>query len=49
MEQMARNVARALDLPTADVGIKAGTNEKMGFVGRGEGIAVQAIALIEAV
>jgi 2-C-methyl-D-erythritol 2,4-cyclodiphosphate synthase len=44
---MAQNIAKALDIPVEDVSIKAGTNEKMGFVGRGEGIAVQAVALIE--
>ena len=48
MPGMAANIARVLDLSPEDVGIKAGTNEKMGFVGRGEGIAVQAIALLEA-
>ena len=45
---MASNIARALGLSPAEVSIKAGTNEKMGFVGRGEGIAVEAIALLEA-
>jgi 2-C-methyl-D-erythritol 2,4-cyclodiphosphate synthase len=49
MDKMARNLARTLELQAADVSIKAGTNEKMGFVGRGEGIAVQAIALLEAI
>jgi 2-C-methyl-D-erythritol 2,4-cyclodiphosphate synthase len=44
---MIQNIARTLAIPPADVSIKAGTNEKMGFVGRGEGIAVQAVALIE--
>lgn len=47
MPRMAGNVARILALRPEDVSIKAGTNEKMGFVGRGEGIAVQAIALLE--
>jgi 2-C-methyl-D-erythritol 2,4-cyclodiphosphate synthase len=46
-EYIAQNIAKALDIPLADVSIKAGTNEKMGFVGRGEGIAAQAVALIE--
>jgi 2-C-methyl-D-erythritol 2,4-cyclodiphosphate synthase len=46
-EYMIQNIARALDIPPSEVSIKAGTNEKMGFVGRGEGIAVQAVALIE--
>jgi 2-C-methyl-D-erythritol 2,4-cyclodiphosphate synthase len=44
---MIQNIARTLGVSPADVSIKAGTNEKMGFVGRGEGIAVQAVALIE--
>jgi 2-C-methyl-D-erythritol 2,4-cyclodiphosphate synthase len=44
---MVQNVAQALGIPLTDISIKAGTNEKLGFVGRGEGIAVQAVALIE--
>jgi 2-C-methyl-D-erythritol 2,4-cyclodiphosphate synthase len=44
---MAANLAAGLGIEIADVGIQAGTAEKMGFVGRGEGIAVQAVALIE--
>jgi 2-C-methyl-D-erythritol 2,4-cyclodiphosphate synthase len=49
MPRMAANIARTLAVQPGDVSIKAGTNEKMGFVGRGEGIAVQAVALIESV
>ncbi len=41
---MAANIARILNIPETAVNIKAKTNEGMGFVGRGEGIAVQAIA-----
>jgi 2-C-methyl-D-erythritol 2,4-cyclodiphosphate synthase len=47
MALMAQNVARALAVQPGDISIKAGTNEKLGFVGRGEGIAVQAVALLE--
>jgi 2-C-methyl-D-erythritol 2,4-cyclodiphosphate synthase len=47
MPRMAQNIARALAVQPEDVSIKAGTNEKLGFIGRGEGIAVQAIALLE--
>jgi 2-C-methyl-D-erythritol 2,4-cyclodiphosphate synthase len=45
--QITRNLAEALGVSPEDIGIKAGTGEKLGFVGRGEGIAVQAVALIE--
>jgi 2-C-methyl-D-erythritol 2,4-cyclodiphosphate synthase len=44
---MAGNIARVLGLAPTDISIKASTNEKLGFVGRGEGIAVQAVALLE--
>jgi 2-C-methyl-D-erythritol 2,4-cyclodiphosphate synthase len=47
MESMAANIARTLSLAPGDVNIKAGTNEKMGFIGRGEGIAAEAVALLE--
>jgi 2-C-methyl-D-erythritol 2,4-cyclodiphosphate synthase len=41
---MAANIARILNIPEPVVNIKAKTNEGMGFVGRGEGIAVLAVA-----
>ena len=47
MKTMAANIALILALTPSDVSIKAGTNEKMGFVGRGEGIAAEAVALLE--
>jgi 2-C-methyl-D-erythritol 2,4-cyclodiphosphate synthase len=47
MPRMARNIAAALNIPESDVSVKAGTNEKMGFVGRGEGIAAEAVVLLE--
>ena len=47
LPRMAQNIARALAVQAEDISIKAGTNEKMGFIGRGEGIAVQAVALLE--
>jgi 2-C-methyl-D-erythritol 2,4-cyclodiphosphate synthase len=43
---MTENVATDLEVATAQVNVKAKTNEKMGFLGREEGIAVEAVALI---
>lgn len=47
-DSMRENIARSLDIPAALVNIKAKTNEGMGFVGRGEGVAVFATATIAA-
>lgn len=44
---MKSNIALALGISTRRVGIKATTNEGMGFVGRQEGIAAMAVASIE--
>ncbi len=43
---MRENIAADLGIPVGDVNIKAKTTEQLGFVGRGEGIAAEAIALI---
>ena len=43
---MKENIAQALGLPVARIGIKATTNETMGFVGRKEGIAALASASV---
>ena len=43
---MAANIAADLDVPQGDVSIKAKTTEKLGFTGRGEGIAAEAVVLI---
>jgi len=43
---MIKNIATALDVPEEIVNIKAKTNEGMGFIGRGEGVAVFAIATV---
>ena len=45
--RMIGNIAADLGVAPALVNIKASTTEEMGFVGRREGIAAQAIALIE--
>ena len=44
--QMVANIAADLGIDASRVNIKAKTNEKMGFIGREEGIAAQAVALI---
>jgi 2-C-methyl-D-erythritol 2,4-cyclodiphosphate synthase len=46
-EAMRGRIAAALGIPAARVGIKATTNETMGFVGRREGIAAMAVAQVE--
>ena len=43
---MAANIAADLAMPVADVNIKGKTTEKLGFTGRGEGIAAQVVALL---
>jgi 2-C-methyl-D-erythritol 4-phosphate cytidylyltransferase/2-C-methyl-D-erythritol 2,4-cyclodiphosphate synthase len=44
---MRQRLAQILDLPLDRVSVKATTTEGMGFTGRGEGLAAQAIAVIE--
>jgi 2-C-methyl-D-erythritol 2,4-cyclodiphosphate synthase len=43
---MTANIAADLDVPTTQINIKAKTNEKLGYLGREEGIAAEAVALI---
>jgi 2-C-methyl-D-erythritol 2,4-cyclodiphosphate synthase len=47
MEQMRLNIATALGIPMARVGVKATTNEHLGFLGREEGIAAMAVAGVD--
>jgi len=46
-QQMGERVAQLLGLPRDAVNVKATTTEKLGFTGRGEGLAAQAVVLIQ--
>jgi len=47
IEAMKKNIAEALGIPVRNVGIKATTNEGIGFVGREEGLAAMAVASVD--
>lgn len=46
--KMQETIAKILDIDINDISIKATTSEKMGFVGRQEGMSASAVALIQA-
>ncbi len=45
---MAANLAADLGVPAGRINVKATTTERLGFIGRGEGLAAQAAVLLEA-
>ncbi len=46
IEEMGEVIAKACEIDTSHINIKATTTEKMGFAGRGEGISCHAVALL---
>lgn len=45
-ESIRASIAAILDLPASRISVKATTTERLGFTGRGEGMAAQAIATV---
>ena len=48
IQQMRANLAEVLGIPPEAVNVKATTTERLGFTGRGEGMAAQAVAVLVA-
>jgi len=46
-QRMRERIAPLLGIPAEALNVKATTTEKLGFTGRGEGLAAQAVVLIE--
>lgn len=46
IEEMRKNIAEVLNIKIDQVNVKATTTEKLGFTGRGEGIAAEAVASV---
>jgi 2-C-methyl-D-erythritol 2,4-cyclodiphosphate synthase len=45
-ERMARRLADALDVDAEQIAVRATTTDRLGFTGRAEGLAAQAVALL---
>lgn len=46
-DEMKKNIAKICSLPTERVSLKATTNERMGFIGRSEGVVAYAICQVQ--
>ncbi len=49
LPQMIENIAEVLGIDSSQVSVKATTEERLGFTGSGEGIAAQAVCLLNSV
>lgn len=47
IEEMRRNIANTINIPVEQISVKATTTEELGFAGRGEGIAAEAVVLLQ--
>jgi 2-C-methyl-D-erythritol 2,4-cyclodiphosphate synthase len=45
--QIEQSLSRVLQIPLENISVKPKTNEKMGFIGRGEGIAAISVCILE--
>lgn len=49
IDEIKAVLAPLLNVTADDIGIKATTNEKLGYIGRGEGVCAYAVALIQSI